>query len=87
MKLLDVKFKQRLPNYLFQCGLATVSLIIILLIEDAVFEAAIVVAVASTAFIIFVVPDSVAATPRRVVGGHLVAIAEGSLFFGILDPR
>ena len=85
MKLLDVKFKHRLPNYLFQCGLATVSLIIILLIEDAVFEAAIVVAVASTAFIIFVVPDSVAATPRRVVGGHLVAIAVGSLFFGILE--
>tara|TARA_Y100000748_G_C15396052_1_gene449483 strand:+ start:492 stop:875 length:384 start_codon:yes stop_codon:yes gene_type:complete len=37
-------------------------------------RAAIVVGVASSAFTIFVVPDSIAATPRKVIGGHLVAI-------------
>ncbi len=61
-------------NYLFQTGLATVALIIMLLVEDAVLNAAIVVAVASSAFIVFVVPNSVASTPRKVIGGHLVAV-------------
>jgi CBS domain-containing membrane protein len=74
----------RLTNYIFQCGLATASLFVIFLVEGAVFKAAIVVGIASTAFIIFVVPNSVAATPRRVIGGHSVAIATGSLVSAIL---
>ena len=74
-----------MPRYLFQCGLATVALIVILLVENAVFRAAIVVALASTAFIIFVVPDSVAAGPRRVIGGHIVAVIIGSGLSGLLN--
>ena len=35
---------------------------------------AIVVAVASSAFIIFVIPNGVAATPQKVIGGHVVAV-------------
>ena len=65
--------------------MATGALIIILLVEDAVFRAAIVVAIASTAFTIFVVPNSVAASPRRVVGGHVVAVVTGSIFSAILQ--
>ena len=56
----------------------------ILLIEDAGFRAAIVVAIASTAFIIFVVPASIAATPRKVIGGHLAAVVVGSALYSIL---
>ena len=85
MRLLDRKLKHRGPQYLFQCGLATVALIIILLVEDAVLRAAIVVAIASTAFIIFVVPNSIAATPRKVIGGHFVAVIVGSIFAGVLN--
>ena len=36
------------------------------------------VSIGSTVFIVFIIPDSVAATPRRVVGGHVVAIICGS---------
>ena len=61
-------------HYLLQCGLATLSLGLILLVQDAVFRAAIVVAVASTAFTIFVFPNSVVSTPRKVIGGHVIAI-------------
>lgn len=52
--------------------------------EDAVFRAAIVVAVASTAFTIFVFPNSIASTPRRVIGGHVVAVISGSAMAAIL---
>jgi CBS-domain-containing membrane protein len=82
--LLDPNVVSRAPNYLFQCGLATATLIIILLVQDTVLQAAIVVAVASTAFTIFVVPHSVASTPRRVIGGHVVAVLTGSMFSSIL---
>ena len=85
MRLLDRNLRYRQPQYLFQCGLVTASLIVILLVEDVLLRAAIVVAIASTAFIVFVVPHSVASTPRRVIGGHLVAVAVGSLFSAFLN--
>ena len=84
MRLLDRNFRYRVPQYIFQCGLATASLFVILLVQDAVLRAAIVVAIASTAFIIFVVPHSEAASPRKVVGGHLTAVIVGSVLSGIL---
>ncbi len=74
----------KIPSYLFQSGLATVSLVVILLVEDAVFRAAIVVAVASSAFTVFIVPNSIAAMPRRVIGGHVVAVIGGGIFSAIL---
>ena len=82
--MVDVKARSRLPSYLFQCGLVTASPLIILLVEDALLKAAIVVAVASTAFTVFVVPDSVASTPRKVIGGHAVAVVAGSIFAGVI---
>ena len=81
--VLDSNIRSRFPNFLFQCSLATIALIVILLVENAVFRAAIVVAVASTAFTIFVVPDSVASSPRRVIGGHAVAVVTRSIFSSI----
>ncbi len=74
----------RTPNYLFQSGMATVSLIVILLVEDVVLRAAIVVAVASSAFTIFIVPNSIASSPRRVIGGHAVAVVAGAIFSSVL---
>ena len=57
-----------------------VALLVIPLVIDAALQAAIVVAVASTAFIVFVAPHSNAASPRRVVGGHIVSVIVGAFF-------
>ncbi len=85
--LVDRRAKGRFGQYLFQCGLGTLTLLFILLIEDALLHAAIVVAVGSTVFIVFIIPDSVAATPRRVIGGHVVSVIFGSAFaFMLLIP-
>ncbi len=59
-RLIDRKVRRRWRNYLFQCGLSTLALMLILLVQDVVLRAAIVVAIASTAFIVFVIPHSVA---------------------------
>lgn len=50
--LWDPGFVSRAPSYVFQSGLDTVSPIVILLVEDSLLRAAIVVAVASSAFTI-----------------------------------
>lgn len=76
-RLIDRRIRRKWKNYLFQCGISTLALMLILLVLDVVLEAAIVVAIASTAFIIFVMPHSAASHPRRVVGGHLVGVIVG----------
>ncbi|MXX53209.1 MAG: HPP family protein [Dehalococcoidia bacterium] len=83
--LFDKNLKPKMKNYLFQCGLAILSLIVILMVQSALFSEAIVVSVASAAFTIFVFPDSIASTPRRVIGGQIVAILAGAMFFAILN--
>ena len=77
--LWDRRVISHAPQYLFQIGLATIALAVVLLVEDRIFNAAIVVAIASTAYIVFVIPDSVAATPRKVLGGHAVAVLVGGI--------
>ncbi|MDE2938006.1 MAG: HPP family protein [Chloroflexota bacterium] len=79
-RLIDRKFRQNWRSYLFQSALTMLALLIILLVIDVVLQAAIVVAIASTAFIVFVAPHSNAASPRRVVGGHMVSVIVGTFF-------
>ena len=60
------------PRLCVPLQLATVALFLILLFQDVVLRAAI------------VVPDSVAASPRKVVGGHIVGVITGTLFSFVL---
>lgn len=76
-RLVDRRIRRRWKNYLFQCGISTLALMMILLVVNVLFQAAIVVAIASTAFIIFVMPHRAASNPRRVVGGHVVGVIVG----------
>ena len=79
-RLIDRKFRRHWKNYIFQCALSTLALLLILLVVDVVLRAAIVVAIASSAFIVFVRPHGEAAAPQRVVGGHVVAVIVGAAF-------
>ena len=72
--LIDSHFRRYWKNYLGQCVLAALALLAIMLVMDVVARAAIVVAIASSAFIVFVMPHSRVSTPRRVIGGHVVAV-------------
>ena len=82
--VLDPNLSSRKANYILQSGLASLALVAILLVEDVVLRAAIVVAVASSAFTVFVVPQSVAASPRKVVGGHFVGVLAGTAVSSLL---
>ncbi len=78
--LIDRRFRRHWKNYIFQCALSALALLIVLLVVDVVLQAAIVVAIASTAFVVFVAPHSIASSPRRVIGGHVVALIVGTAF-------
>ena len=78
-RLTDKRFRRYWKSYLFQCALCMVALLAILLVVDVVLRAAIVMAIASTAFIVFIAPHSQASSPRRVIGGHVVAVVVGGV--------
>ena len=84
-QLLDQYINSKWTSYLFQCCLATLSLLIILLVGDTLMKGAIVVGVASSAFTVFVLPNSIAATPRKVIGGHIVAALVGAFIISLLN--
>jgi len=70
--------------YIFQALAAGLSLIAILLAEDALTNGAIVAAIASTVAIVFFVPRSVVSSPFRIIGGHISAIVAGLCTVGIM---
>jgi hypothetical protein len=71
-------------SYFLQSTLAAIALGVILLLETGVSSAGITASIASSVFLVFVVPHSVASSTRRVVGGHVVAVIIGVSAYGIL---
>jgi CBS-domain-containing membrane protein len=65
-------------NYLYQSFLATIIVFIILLVLD-IENVVVIASIGSSAFIIFTMPRNITARPRRLIGGHIVGLASGSL--------
>ncbi len=75
----------RVRPYVVQATLASLALLAILLIEKGVSDGIIVVTIASSTATVFVVPHSIASSPRRVVGGHVFSVLVGLVLWGGLD--
>ena len=76
--------KGRVRPYITQATLASFALLAILLIEQGVSDGIIVVTIASSTATVFVVPLSIAASPKRVIGGHVVSVLVGlALWIGL----
>ncbi len=78
-RIIDPKLRRNLPRYVLQCLLATLVLLALLLVEAAVASAVVVAAIGSTAFVVFIMPNSQAADERHVLGGHGIALLTGAL--------
>ena len=79
-RIIDPKLKRDLWGYVWQVGLAIAALFMVLALEQllagtAVARAVLVAAIASTAFILFITPNSASAQPRNAIGGHMVGLA------------
>ncbi len=77
--IIDPKFRRNFRQYLLQSLIASVVLLAILSVEDALDKAAVVAAIGSTAFILFITPHSQFGAPRNVIGGYVLSVLAGSL--------
>ena len=74
------KFKRLWKYYILQSSLAACVLLILVLIlgKDRM---VVISAMGATSFIVFAMPKSVSAQTRHVIGGHLVGLASGTIFY------
>ena len=75
--LVDRTFLKKPKHYLLQSLLAVVAVAVILYFVETITHAAIVAALGASSFIVFAMPKTVAAEPRRLIGGHIVGILCG----------
>lgn len=79
------KFKKLWKYYIIQSLLAATVLFIIILILGTD-KMVVTSALGATSFIVFAMPKSVSAKTRNVIGGHLVGLASGGMFYFIQLP-
>ena len=80
------KFKKLWKYYIFQSLLAATALFIFILVLKDESKTVVISSMGATAFIVFAMPKAVSAKTRNVLGGHLVGIASGTIFYFINMP-
>ena len=83
----DSKFKKFPLKYIFQCILATITVFAILLFLNVLKETAIITALGASTFIIFTMPTQYSSDIRRLVGGYIVGITIGIIFYIIYNAQ
>ena len=76
--LIDPVFFKKRSRYFFQSVIASIALFLVLIVGDNIARGAIIAGIAGTAALISFAPHSYAASTRRVVGGHALAVLVGS---------
>jgi len=79
--IFDKKFKKNTLKYIFQCFLATLTMLAILVFLDVLNEAALITALGASAFIVFAMPTRYSSDPRRLIGGYIVGLFVGFIFY------
>ncbi len=83
MMMLD-SLRRYWKNYLWQSACATAAILVVLMVLSL--ERAVVISsIGATTFIVFMKPTNPFASPRSIIGGHLVGVLVGSAF--ALIPR
>ncbi len=81
MQIFDKSFVKAPRRYIVQSLLAVVAVTVILLFVEVLTHAAIVAALGSSAFVVFAMPHSATAQPRRLIGGHVVGLLSGTFWY------
>ena len=79
MRIIDRGLKKKLGRYLFQCALATLTVLGIFFLLDVLLRAALVSSLGATTFIVFAMPHSRTARSRSLLGGYLLGTLCGTL--------
>lgn len=83
MYLIDRKLKHNLRRYIFQCAMAAIAILVVLIILDVFCNSAIIATLGATVFIVFTMPKSRPSHPRPLIGGYTVGVVVGLLFYYI----
>ena len=83
MQIIDDKVRTHLGSYIFQCFLATFTLLAVLIFLNVLEETAIIAALGASAFIVFTMPNMYSSDPRRLIGGYIIGIVVGISFYFI----
>ena len=78
---IDKKFKNNPFKYIFQCVLASLTILTALLFLDVLNETAIITALGASIFIVFTMPTQYTSDPRRLIGGYFVGLCVGVIFY------
>ncbi len=81
MHIIDRAFLRKPRYYIIQSLLATATVAVILYFVEVLTHAAIVAAIGSSAFIVFAIPHSITAQPRKLIGGHIVGLLSGTFCY------
>jgi CBS-domain-containing membrane protein len=79
MEILDPHFKKNPRPYIVQSLLALATFLIVLLFVEKVTQVVIVAALGASTFIVFSMPHTMTAKPRRLIGGHVMGLVSGSI--------
>lgn len=85
--IFDKKFRKNTFKYIFQCFLATLTILAILIFLDVLDEAALITALGASAFIVFVMPTQYSSDPRRLIGGYIVGMSVGFIFYLVANSE
>ncbi len=81
MHIIDKSFTRAPKSYIIQSLLAVVALGIILYFVEFITHAAIIAALGASTFVVFAMPHSITAQPRRLIGGHVIGVLAGTLCY------
>jgi len=91
MRLLDKQFADNKAQYVLQCLLAAVSILLIQLVIGEFSHVVVVAAFGASVFIAFTMPHANVSRARFLVGGYIVALAIGTvaheLAAGMVPPE
>ncbi len=80
---------EKVTRYLLQCALASLVVLMLLMMLDAVTQTVLIASLGASAFIAFAVPQSLNSAPRNLVGGYVVGVTVGMAMSGlyhVLEP-
>ncbi|MFC2063131.1 HPP family protein [Chloroflexota bacterium] len=81
MEIIDKSFKRSPKSFIIQSLLAVVAVAVILYFVEILTHAAVIAALGSSAFIVFAMPHSITARSRKLIGGHIIGLASGTICY------
>lgn len=77
MQFIDQKFRANAKRYIFQCGLATLAILLVLSFLNVFQQTTLIASLGASTFIAFAMPSSRSAQPRGLIGGYVLGTLVG----------